>query len=75
MAQRTAHVWVRKPHDPTPCPGLVLSWRQDKDGGWEALVTYLERKIVDKEQAITEWIPASQLIPVPWRPGGGTAYG
>lgn len=74
MAERTAHVWVRKPHMPTPYPGLVLDWRQGK-GGWEALVTYLDRQVVDKQQAITEWIPADQLIPVPWRPGGGTAYG
>lgn len=75
MAGRTAHVWVRKPHLPTPFPGLVLSWRQDQRGGWEALVTYLERSTVDSEQAITEWIPAGQLIPVPWRPGTGSAYG
>lgn len=74
MAQRTAHVWVRRPHVPTPWPGLVLDWRQDKAGSWEALVTYIERMSVQR-QVITEWIPAEQLIPVPWRPNGGTAYG
>jgi hypothetical protein len=75
MAQRTAHVWVRKSHDPTPRPGLVLSWRRDTTGGWEALVTYLERPVVDQPQAITEWISADRLIPVEWRPGIGSAYG
>jgi hypothetical protein len=75
MAQRTAHVWVSKPHLPTHYPGLVLAWRKTTTGEWEALVTYLERRIVDRQQAITEWLPADQLIPVPWRPGMGTAYG
>ena len=60
---------------PSPYPGLVLDWRKDKHGEWEALVIYLDRQIVDRHQAITEWFPADRLTPVPWNPGIGSAYG
>lgn len=73
MSQRTAHVWVRRPNNPIPFPGLVLEWRQG-DQGWEAFVTYLDRMTL-KQKAITEWLPADQLVPVKSNLGTGSAYG
>lgn len=69
-----AHVWVRKPHVPMPWPGLIIDRRRGRDGGWEALVTYVESKTL-VPQVITEWVPYSWLTPGAERPHGGTAYG
>lgn len=72
--QLQAHVWVRRPHVPIPWPGLILDRRRGRDGGWEALVTYIYRPTV-QEQVVTEWVPYSWLIPGAAPPSSGTAYG
>jgi hypothetical protein len=73
-SQLQAHVWVRKPNIPMPWPGLILDRRRGRDGGWEALVTYVERMTVTP-RVITEWVPYSWLSPGAQHPAGGTAYG
>lgn len=51
------HVWLRPEHSPTELPGLVLEWRRDAEGEWEALVTAVE----PRGRVITAWVPAAQL--------------
>lgn len=71
---KTRHVWVQRQfHAAAQDPGLVLEWRHRHEG-WEALVTYPDTTTT-QQRIVTEWIPAARLIPVPWRPGSGTAYG
>lgn len=53
-------MWVRPTHSNTECAGLVLEWRRDSEGVWEALVTYVE----PRGRAVTDWLAAEQLRPV-----------
>jgi len=39
--------------------GLVLSWAQTEDLGWQGLVVY----VVDDEQTVQRWVPAAMLRP------------
>lgn len=77
LGATSPHVWVRAADPHAQWPGLILERRrggQDGPAGFEALVTYLERQ-AGGVKATTEWVPYSQLTPVPWRPSLGTAYG
>jgi len=51
---------VRPEHSPTECPGLVLEWRRDSEGEWQARVTYVEPRGL----MVTDWLPAEKLRPV-----------
>lgn len=53
------HVWVRPVHSPTESAGLVLEWRRDDEGEWQALVTYVE----PRGRVVTEWLQAGHLRP------------
>ncbi len=55
------HVFVRREHDPREYPGLLLEWRRDAEGQWEARVTYIEEKL---GRSVTEWAPAVWLRPI-----------
>lgn len=67
-------MWVKRQfHAAVQDPGLVLEWRQ-ADDGWEALVAYIDTTTT-AHRMVTEWVPAERLVPVPWRPHMGTAYG
>jgi hypothetical protein len=68
---RVRHVWVRPPHTPVGMPGLVLDWRQDRSGAWQALVTWVE----PRGRSVTDWLPAGCLTPRPGSPTTGSAYG
>lgn len=59
MTARTRHVWVRPSHSNSECAGLVLEWRRDSEGSWEALVTYVE----PRGRVVTDWLQAEQLRP------------
>jgi len=52
-------------------PGLVLEWRRDTGGSWQALVTWVEAR----GKVITAWVPADELRPVESPPRTGSAYG
>ncbi|MCG8150267.1 hypothetical protein GUY44_07240 [Pimelobacter simplex] len=73
MGQR--HVWVREKFGPRHLPGLILAWRQNQHGEWEAFVTWDNQSTADG-QLETDWVPAERLKPVGDRaPSQGTAYG
>jgi hypothetical protein len=69
----TPFVWVRKEYAPVEHPGLVLEWRRDAAGGWQALVAWIDNK---PPRVVTEWLAPARLRPVP--PDGprtGSMYG
>jgi hypothetical protein len=68
---RTRFVWVRPAFAPAEMPGLVLEWRRDAGGSWQALVTWVEAR----GKVITAWVPADELRPVESPPRTGSAYG
>lgn len=48
---------------PRHFPGLLLAWRQNKHGEWEAFVTWDNQSTTDG-QIQTGWVPAERLKPV-----------
>ena len=55
------HCWVTVPtDDPGPFPGLVMHWRRQDDGTWQAWVVYL---VDDLQVAVQAWVPAARLHP------------
>ncbi|GEB12591.1 hypothetical protein NSI01_09060 [Pimelobacter simplex] len=68
-------MWVREQFGPRHLPGLILAWRQNEHGEWEAFVTW-DNQATAVDQIQTDWVPAERLRPVSaGRPHGGTAYG
>lgn len=64
-------MWVRPAFAPAEMPGLVLEWRRGAEGGWCALVTWVE----SRGRVVTAWVPADELRPVEATPRTGSAYG
>lgn len=52
---RRRHCWVQRLGGEVE--GLIVEWAR-RDGGWQALVTY-----VDGEQLVTRWAPSEALRP------------
>lgn len=70
VAPKTRHVWVEHPggHGP-PAPGLVLSWRIEKQPsslatGWSAQVAV----VWALDRLSIEWVSAERLRPVTYLP-------
>lgn len=56
------HCWVSLPVDgPTPCPGLLVEWRQADRGRWEGRVVYVATLRPGRWSLVEEWIPAELL--------------
>ena len=73
MGQR--HVWVREQFGPRHMPGLILAWRHNLHGEWEAFVTW-DNGTTPDGQLETDWVPAERLQPATGKaPSQGTAYG
>lgn len=59
------HVWVHTTGGP-PVPGLLISWRRDPGGGWEAQVAAVRGGSV-----LLDWVPVARIHPIVddgWRP-------
>lgn len=73
MGQR--HVWVKEQFGPRNFPGLILAWRCNQYGEWEAFVTW-DNEATAGGQLQTDWVPAERLTPVgDGAPSLGTGYG
>lgn len=55
---RRRHVWVDSSGG-VRCPGLVLAWRRNAAGSWEA-----QTAVVRRGSVLVQWLPASDLHPV-----------
>lgn len=60
MGQR--HVWVKEQFGPRHFPGLILAWRSNQHGEWEAFVTW-DNQTIAGGQLETNWVPAERLRP------------
>jgi hypothetical protein len=60
------HVWCNVRHQLPPSPGLLLDWRKDAAGDWEALVIVMTQSNAHKDfdGTATVWVPACNLSPV-----------
>jgi hypothetical protein len=59
------HVWCSIRHQQPPSPGLLLDWRKDDSGDWEALVIVMTQSSAHKDfdGTATVWVPARNLSP------------
>lgn len=59
------HVWVDASGGP-PVPGLLIGWRRETGGDWEAQVAAVRGGSV-----LLDWVPVTRIRPVTddgWRP-------
>lgn len=61
MSATVRHVWVRPAFGLVDYPGLLLAWRDGKQGR-EFLVTFWRE---DEDRALTDWLTAEQVRPAP----------
>lgn len=58
------HVWVNLTGQSTDgYPGVLMDWRRGGNGGWEALVTWVEGGGMRAVRAHTEWVRAEHVMP------------
>jgi hypothetical protein len=59
------HVSMLRPQGP-PDPGLLLEWRQARDGSWEGLVISLSQSSAHGPHDVVtiRWVPADRLSPI-----------
>lgn len=56
------HVWVK--YGSQASPGVLLDWRRDKRGQWEALVVYATGGGTSSVTVTQQWLPAAHVLPV-----------
>lgn len=66
MEVRRPHVWVDMPAGTPSWPALVMEWRQDLDGEWEARIVVLTKSNAHSpyDTLTLQWVPASRLRPL-----------
>jgi hypothetical protein len=64
MPVQPTHVWVTAGPGRPPYPGILLDWRQDKDGIWEGLTVWaafhLTHPVLETELH-QKWVLASNI--------------
>ncbi len=56
------HVWVR--YGSQASPGVLLDWRRNHAGGWDAYVTYATGGGTSTVTVTTQWLPAAHVLPL-----------
>lgn len=72
--RRARLVLVRRARPQLPWQGVIIDWRRQRDGEWEAQVAYVDDESHRAPPALRiEWIAAGKLTPVPVDPNIVTA--
>lgn len=56
------HVWVK--YGSQASPGVLLAWRKDQRGQWEAYVTYATGGGTSSVTVTTQWLPVAHVLPL-----------
>ena len=60
------HVWVNVTGNPAyRSPGVLLDWRRQRDGRWEALVVWAEGGGNVRPRSHVEWVRSEHVAPAP----------